>query len=62
MVLQFLLERREMINTRLSEISRGDYREIIERVDEQERPRQTVCVGVNWVYERKDLLEVAEVT
>ncbi|KAG0179196.1 hypothetical protein DFQ29_002419 [Apophysomyces sp. BC1021] len=56
----FYIGRSELINTRLDDILRGQCSEIIERVDERERPRQTVCAGVNWTYEKTDLLSVAE--
>ena len=50
-----------MINTRIGHIEEGKFVELITRVDERERPRQTVCVGVHWDYTLQELLELAEV-
>lgn len=50
-----------MINERLNDIGQGKYLEIIKCTDERERARETYCVGVQWQYERQDLLEIAEV-
>ncbi|GAA5816836.1 hypothetical protein MFLAVUS_010370 [Mucor flavus] len=52
--------RLDIINVRLTEISEGQYRNIILKVDERERPRNTVCTGINWNYQQKDILEIAE--
>lgn len=55
------LARLDIINTRLSEISEGLYKDILLKVDERERSRRTVCTGINWDYEQQDILEIAEV-
>ena len=37
--------------------------EIIERTDDQYRPSQTWCVGVQWgLFTKQDLLEIAKVS
>ncbi|RCH85821.1 hypothetical protein CU098_000182, partial [Rhizopus stolonifer] len=38
----------------------GKHIEIITQVDNRERPRRTMCVGINWNYELQDILEIAE--
>lgn len=53
--------RLDIINVRLTEISEGQYKNIILKVDERERPRNTVCTGINWNYQQKDIIEIAEV-
>ncbi|KAI8146544.1 VRR-NUC domain-containing protein [Fennellomyces sp. T-0311] len=49
-----------LINARIGHIEEGKFVELITRVDERERPRQTVCVGVHWDYTLQELLELAE--
>ncbi|KAI9494936.1 VRR-NUC domain-containing protein [Zychaea mexicana] len=49
-----------MINGRIADIEQGKFLELITRVDERERPRQTVCVGVHWDYTLEELLQLAE--
>ncbi|KAI9248277.1 hypothetical protein BDA99DRAFT_232285 [Phascolomyces articulosus] len=49
-----------MINDRIEEIEQGKFLELITQVDERERPRQTVCVGINWEYAIEELLQLAE--
>ncbi|KAK4511600.1 uncharacterized protein ATC70_012816 [Mucor velutinosus] len=56
----FYESRQDLINTRLREIEKGAYIEIIKQVDERERPRNTACIGINWKYEPQDILEIAE--
>lgn len=58
----FFIARLDIINIRLREISEGLYKDIISKVDERERARQTVCTGINWDYEQQDILEIAEVS
>lgn len=60
----FYVERIGVINERLDLIGQVDssmYLDIIRRVDDKERPLQTLCAGVNWNYEQVHLLEIAEV-
>lgn len=52
----------DIIQKRLHAIENGDYLDIIKTVDARERPRQTLCIGVNWNYELEDILEIAEVS
>ncbi|KAF7727731.1 hypothetical protein EC973_007190 [Apophysomyces ossiformis] len=56
----FYIGRKTLITARLDEICQGQSRKILEQVDERERPRQTICTGVHWNYEREDLINVAE--
>ncbi|KAI8357877.1 VRR-NUC domain-containing protein [Choanephora cucurbitarum] len=56
----FYESRLDMIQDRLSEIEQGKHLELITEVDSRERPRRTMCVGVNWNYETKDILEIAQ--
>lgn len=56
----FYESRIDIINERLSEIGRGQFKEIIKEVDDRERPKRTVSVGINWKYEQQDILEIAE--
>ena len=58
----FSIGRLDMIQDRLSEIEQGKHLELITEVDSRERPRRTMCVGVNWNYEIKDILEIAQVS
>lgn len=48
------------INARLNEISNGDGRELVKRVHERERERQTCVVGIDWGFEIEDLVEIVE--
>ncbi|KAI7848629.1 VRR-NUC domain-containing protein [Circinella umbellata] len=56
----FYAGRVSMINERIGEIEQGKFLELITRVDERERSRETVCIGVNWKYTTEDLLHLAE--
>ncbi|KAI8391174.1 VRR-NUC domain-containing protein [Radiomyces spectabilis] len=56
----FYIDRIDMINQRLREIDEGRYLDIIREVDERERSRNTLCLGVRWDYELEPLLEIAE--
>lgn len=61
----FYMERIGMINERLTDIGQEGssfYLDTIRRIDDQHRPLQTLCAGVNWNYEQIHLLEVAEVS
>lgn len=53
--------RLDLINNRLQEIGNGNHLKIITEIDEKERPKNTVCIGINWNYEFQDILEIAEV-
>ncbi|KAI5926751.1 VRR-NUC domain-containing protein [Camillea tinctor] len=55
----FYPTRASEINHRLVEIANGDAARIIAEVDTRERERRTCVVGLNWDYERADLLELA---
>ncbi|KAG5459748.1 MAG: hypothetical protein BJ554DRAFT_8298 [Olpidium bornovanus] len=66
----FYESRREVIETRLAEIEHSakqgdgrasDIETLIRRVDEREREKGTLCVGVTWKYGREDLIDIAEV-
>ena len=48
------------INARLNEISNGAGVEILKRVHEQEKERQTCVVGIDWGFEIEDLVEIVE--
>ena len=50
-----------MINERVGEIEQGKFLELITGVDERERLRETVCIGVNWKYTTEELSQLAEV-
>lgn len=39
----------------------GNAHELLKKVDDRERPGRTWCIGVNWDFERKDLLEIVDV-
>ncbi|KAG1207403.1 hypothetical protein G6F68_007571 [Rhizopus microsporus] len=56
----FYESRLDIIQKRLNAIENGDYLDIIKTIDTRERPRQTLCIGVNWNYELEDILEIAE--
>lgn len=56
----FYESRFDIIQEQLREIESGKHLEIIETVDKRERPRQTVCMGINWNYEFEDIIEIAE--
>ncbi|KAI8384136.1 hypothetical protein BD560DRAFT_431379 [Blakeslea trispora] len=56
----FYESRLDIIQHRLREIEEGKHLELITTVDSRERPRRTVGVGINWNYETKDLLEIAQ--
>lgn len=56
----FYESRADLINGRLREIENGEYLEIIKRVDDRERSRNTMCIGINWNYELQDIMEISE--
>jgi hypothetical protein len=53
--------RLDLINDRLQEIGNGNHLKIITEVDKRERPKKTMCIGINWNYEFQDIVEIAEV-
>ncbi|KAI1484695.1 VRR-NUC domain-containing protein [Biscogniauxia mediterranea] len=55
----FYPTRASEINHRLVEIANGGAARLIADVDTRERDRRTCVVGLNWDYERADLLELA---
>lgn len=59
------IERKDLFEerTKLIESDSKSYLEILAKVDEREREKNTFCFGVNWkLYDRITLLEIAEVT
>ncbi|CAO3582567.1 unnamed protein product [Absidia cylindrospora] len=59
----FYVERIGLINERLDligQVNSSTYLDIITKVDDEQRPLQTLCAGVNWNYEQIHLLEIAE--
>ncbi|KAL8672584.1 MAG: hypothetical protein Q9168_002957 [Polycauliona sp. 1 TL-2023] len=46
------------INVRLNEVSNGEGVEILKRVYEREKGRQTCVVGIDWGFEIEDLVEI----
>lgn len=57
----FASSRRELLEGRLAEMSKTKRAlELLREVDNQERPRGTWAVGVNWEYEKEDLEEILE--
>ncbi|KAI1345236.1 VRR-NUC domain-containing protein [Xylariaceae sp. FL0016] len=56
----FYPTRASEINHRLVEIANGGAARLIEEVDNRERENRTCVVGLNWDYERDDLLELAD--
>ena len=58
----FYYAREETIERRLEELANGKAKDIIAAVDEREREKSTMCVGVRWeLFSREDLLEIVEV-
>jgi len=53
--------RRSEINCRLAEVENGNAPDILRRTHENEKDRETWCVGVNWAYALEDLLEIVKV-
>lgn len=56
----FYPTRASEINHRLAEIANGVAPKLVEEIDRQEREKRTCVVGLNWDYELKDLLELAD--
>ncbi|KAI0533562.1 VRR-NUC domain-containing protein [Xylaria digitata] len=56
----FYPTRASEINHRLVEIANGEAPRLIDEVDKREREKRTCVVGLNWDYERDDLLELAD--
>ncbi|KZT35489.1 hypothetical protein SISSUDRAFT_166710 [Sistotremastrum suecicum HHB10207 ss-3] len=58
----FYYARQEKIESLLTELRAGRAAEILDAVDQRERPRGTWCIGVRWdMFERNDLIEIVEV-
>ncbi|KAI0417416.1 VRR-NUC domain-containing protein [Xylaria grammica] len=55
----FYPTRASEINHRLVEIANGGAPKLIDEVDKRERQKRTCVIGLNWDYERDDLLELA---
>ncbi|EJD53099.1 hypothetical protein AURDEDRAFT_148954, partial [Auricularia subglabra TFB-10046 SS5] len=57
----FFQSRRDAIEQRLEELEAGRGREILEAVDDRERPRQTVCIGMRWdKFSKEDLGDIVD--
>ncbi|KAI8092607.1 uncharacterized protein BX664DRAFT_327696 [Halteromyces radiatus] len=59
----FYIERMGLINERIAQIGQEGstlYLDIIKKIDDEHRPLQTMCAGINWNYEQVHLLEIAE--
>ncbi|KAK4698649.1 fanconi-associated nuclease 1, partial [Phenoliferia sp. Uapishka_3] len=55
----FSFVRKKMIERRLTAISKGKAAELMSIPDDEERPHDTFCVGVNWKkYSKSDLTEI----
>ncbi len=48
------------VNRRLAQISNGEGPDLIRKVDNEQRTKETVCIGLNWEYDATDLLESAQ--
>lgn len=58
----FYYARQEKIENLLDELRAGRAAEILDAVDQRERPKGTWCIGVRWdMFERNDLIEIVEV-
>jgi hypothetical protein len=58
----FYILRRTQIDERLKMIREGGFMELILKVDESERSRRTLCVGLNWdLFSRQDLVDICMV-
>jgi fanconi-associated nuclease 1 len=57
----FYLARASEINHRLVEITNGDAARIIEEIDKAHRERKTQIIGLDWGFEKNDLLEIVKV-
>lgn len=58
----FYYARQEKIESLLAELRAGRAAEILDAVDQRERPKGTWCIGVRWdMFERNDLVEIVEV-
>ncbi|KAF8582657.1 hypothetical protein K439DRAFT_1413052 [Ramaria rubella] len=56
----FYLARKSKIDERLRVLEEGGARGLLEQVLAQERPRHTRCIGVDWDFEPKDLMDIVE--
>lgn len=52
--------RSTQVRRRLEQIAAGEAPSILREVDERERDKGTLCVGVRWEFERDDLREIVE--
>lgn len=57
----FYFSRASEINHRLADIQNGYTRDIIMETYEREHERQTECVGLDWRFDIREILEAAEV-
>jgi fanconi-associated nuclease 1 len=59
----FFSSRAKEIQTRISELEEGKGLEILNEVDDRERPNNTWCVGIHWEkFSKMDLLEMVKVS
>jgi len=59
----FYYAREGLISDRLTEIEQGKARGILKKIDDENRPKGTWCVGVRWdMFEQQDLLEIVDVS
>lgn len=57
----FFQARKELIETRLAELEAGKARDILVAVDEKERPRKTVCIGLRWdMFSTDDMCDIVD--
>lgn len=57
----FFQARKELIEARLAELEANKARTLLETVDDRERPRKTVCIGLRWdMFSKEDLCEVVD--
>ncbi|KZV88299.1 hypothetical protein EXIGLDRAFT_651295 [Exidia glandulosa HHB12029] len=57
----FFQARKELIESRLAELEANKARTLLETVDDRERPRKTVCIGLRWdMFSKEDLCEVVD--
>jgi fanconi-associated nuclease 1 len=59
----FYQSRRDEIEERLNRMTKkGETLKMLREVDERERERGTMAIGVRWGYERGDLEEIVQVS
>lgn len=56
----FYPSRMSEVNARLNDISNGQAPDLIQRVWSEQSERKTCVVGLDWTFEREDLLEIAK--